>query len=228
MANTKVGVILASGMGTLTLKLFPFGSDVQANPTGSGDAMTEAANRDGLYEATVAEALSGCHHAHVYNSSGGLVAAGFVPDLADDTNLYIMKSDTSLPITGSVGSAGSSSAIGGRRFRLAPRNDNTLYVRGIIDETDPTESDGSPKWIDDAVVTWDIRSAEFPAGIVVASGAAVPILNGAYRCDLSHSIALAVANGYWVHVVATTTGGFVADFSDSFEAITRTGRTPTS
>ncbi len=51
---------------SLTVKLFPYGSDTIAN--GSGDTLTEATNRKGLYTATIAESISGWHTAHIFES----------------------------------------------------------------------------------------------------------------------------------------------------------------
>lgn len=51
---------------SLTVKLFPYGSDTAAN--GSGDTLTEATNRKGLYTATVSESISGWHTAHIFEA----------------------------------------------------------------------------------------------------------------------------------------------------------------
>jgi hypothetical protein len=72
MANKTVEVLAAEGQ-TLTLHLYPWGSDTRAN--GSGDTLTEATNRKGLYSATVTEAITGWHTAHVFNGSNALVQA---------------------------------------------------------------------------------------------------------------------------------------------------------
>jgi hypothetical protein len=60
MATTPVEFEVDTGL-TLTLKLFPHGSDTIAN--GAGDTAVEATNRLGVYSANVTEALSGLHHA---------------------------------------------------------------------------------------------------------------------------------------------------------------------
>jgi hypothetical protein len=70
MANKTVEVLAAEGL-TLTLHLYPWGSDTRAN--GSGDTLTEATNRKGLYSATVTEAITGWHTAHVFNGSNALI-----------------------------------------------------------------------------------------------------------------------------------------------------------
>ena len=84
MANTVVELLSAAGL-TLTLELYPEGSDTIAN--GAGDTLTEATNRDGLYTATVTEALAGYYYAKVIDGSSNLISAGWVK-LADDTNTY--------------------------------------------------------------------------------------------------------------------------------------------
>lgn len=84
MANTIVELLSPAGL-TLTLELFPEGSDTIAN--GAGDTLTEATNRDGLYTATVTEALAGYYYAKIIDGSSNLISAGWVK-LADDTNTY--------------------------------------------------------------------------------------------------------------------------------------------
>jgi hypothetical protein len=119
-----------------------------------------------------------------------------------------------------------------RRPQLNPKNDNLVFVRGLVDAADPTNADGSPKWINNATVAWEVRSSApnpdgtYPGGSSVATGTAIPVgTGGAYRCELSSAIAILAENDYWLHVTITTQDGFVADLSDSFEAILRTGRT---
>lgn len=108
---------------------------------------------------------------------------------------------------------------------LFPRNDNLVFIRGLVDAADPTNADGSPKWINDATGTWEVRDAEYPSGSVVASGSIIPLAaGGAYRIELSDSIAIAAEADYWLHVVVTS-GSYQADLSDSFRSLARTGRT---
>ena len=85
MASTPVQFEAPSGL-TLTLKLFPHGSDTIANGAG-GDAATEKVNMLGLYEATVTEALAGYHNALVVDDSGNPIGAYNV-NLADDTTIH--------------------------------------------------------------------------------------------------------------------------------------------
>lgn len=90
MANTTVEAQLPPGL-TLTLELYPDGSDTIAN--GAGDTLTEATNRHGLYTATVTEALSGYYFAVIVDGSDVLIATGWVK-LADDTSTYKMGDRT--------------------------------------------------------------------------------------------------------------------------------------
>lgn len=59
---------------TLTVELYPYGSDTIANGAG-GDSLTEATNRKGLYAATVEETLSGWHTVHVKLGADVIVAS---------------------------------------------------------------------------------------------------------------------------------------------------------
>lgn len=52
---------------TISVQLFPYGSDTIANGAG-GDTLTEYTNRKGLYFATIAEPISGWHTVHVFQS----------------------------------------------------------------------------------------------------------------------------------------------------------------
>jgi hypothetical protein len=83
MANTIVRAITRPGE-TLTLKLYD-SADLATVDNGSGDSMTEAA-ADGIYTATVTEALTGLFYATVENA-GGVIGSGWVV-LADDTDTY--------------------------------------------------------------------------------------------------------------------------------------------
>jgi hypothetical protein len=84
MATTPVEFDSPTGL-TLTLKLYPHGSDTIAN--GSGDSATEATNRNGLYSSDVTEALTGLHHAIIEDASGNLIASWHV-ELADTTAIH--------------------------------------------------------------------------------------------------------------------------------------------
>lgn len=84
MASTIVELLAPSGL-TLTLELYPEGSDTLAN--GAGDTLIEETNRNGLYTATVTEALDGYYYVKVIDGSSNLVSAGWVK-LSDDTGTY--------------------------------------------------------------------------------------------------------------------------------------------
>jgi hypothetical protein len=81
MATTPVEFRAPSGL-TLTLELYPYGSDSIAN--GAGDSATEETNRKGVYQAPVTEALTGWHTAHV--KSGSDIVAVYDIYLEDDTD----------------------------------------------------------------------------------------------------------------------------------------------
>jgi hypothetical protein len=84
MAITPVEFESPSGL-TLTLELYPHGSDVIAN--GVGDTCTEETNRHGVYSVSVTEALTGLHHAIIVDGSNNLIATYSV-DLLDNTSIY--------------------------------------------------------------------------------------------------------------------------------------------
>ncbi len=84
MASTTVEVHMPTGL-TLTLKLYPYGSDTIANGAG-GDTMTERTNAKGVYSATVTEAITGWHDAII--EEGGTSIAALDVHLADDTGTY--------------------------------------------------------------------------------------------------------------------------------------------
>jgi hypothetical protein len=109
-----------------------------------------------------------------------------------------------------------------RKLRLADDNDNVVYLRGVLDESDPIETNGNPKWINNATVTWTLRD---PNGSVAASGTAVAIgAGGAYRCDLPDTISY--SDVYLMRVVCTLpTTNLVATFDALVEVFTRQGST---
>lgn len=83
MATTPVQFYAPSGL-TLTLEVYPYGSDTIGN-TG-GDTATEKTNCKGLYSADVTEALSGWHNAVV--KQGTTVIANYSVYLVDDTTIH--------------------------------------------------------------------------------------------------------------------------------------------
>src|SRR5690606_39876610 len=83
MASTPVEIQAPSGR-TLTLELYPLGSDTIAN-TG-GDSLTEHTNRKVFYQATVTESLSGWHHVLVKDGSTPILV-GYIY-LTDTTDVH--------------------------------------------------------------------------------------------------------------------------------------------
>ena len=112
----------------------------------------------------------------------------------------------------------------------SPRNDYLLYILGVIDDLDPLNTNGTPKTIDNATVTWEIRDDEYPAGSQVASGSGAIVATGPlaahgnYFCELSNSIAFLAEQDFWYHVVVTA-GAYKADLVGSFRSIVRSGQT---
>ena len=89
MANTVVESHFPSGLGTLTMKLYPDGSTSIANGAG-GDTASEDCTVLGLYNFTVTESISGLHLA-TFETSGGAHVGTFWVELEDDTNTYKCK-----------------------------------------------------------------------------------------------------------------------------------------
>jgi hypothetical protein len=85
MASTPVEFKAPSGL-TLTLKLYPYGSDTIANGAG-GDSCTERTNCKGIYTATVTEAITGLHDALVVDGSSNVIA-NYSVHMLDDTNIH--------------------------------------------------------------------------------------------------------------------------------------------
>lgn len=104
-----------------------------------------------------------------------------------------------------------------------PRNTNNFWLLGLTDE-----ATGLP--INDATVTWYIRTAAYPDGSQVAtgSGAYVAGSDGDYRCDVDAAEALTAGTKYWRRVVATKSGVGTFDAEEEFVAKRRTGSTPTT
>lgn len=109
---------------------------------------------------------------------------------------------------------------------LADGNDNSVYLKGLLDETLAKDGSGNPNNINDATVTWTLTSA---GGLTLASGNAVATgAGGIYRCDLSNLIDY--EDAYTLTVTVVTTSGkkalFEASVADrSLVIITRTGAT---
>ena len=85
MANTPVEFTGPSGMSTVTLELYPYGSDMIANGAG-GDSATEATNAKGIYTATVTQSITGWHRAVV--KAAGTPVGVYDVLLADITAIH--------------------------------------------------------------------------------------------------------------------------------------------
>lgn len=86
MANAIVEIVAPSGM-TLTLSLFPIGSDTAG---ATGKALTERTNDKGTYRATVADGLVGLYRANALTAGGVLVAKGVVLMSDEATDHYVV------------------------------------------------------------------------------------------------------------------------------------------
>jgi len=95
MATVEV-LIGVAGLSDLTLRLFPHGDDTPAN--GSGDPLTEQANRRGCYRATVAEPLAGVHEAYVFDVAGSLLYTGAV-EVSDAPGVYTVGELGDVPVS---------------------------------------------------------------------------------------------------------------------------------
>lgn len=120
------------------------------------------------------------------------------------------------------------------RTLFFPRNDNVQWLRGVVDELDPINSDGSPKWINNATGTWQIRTHEHPeGGVSVASGSITAVgAGGAYYIAMPNSIAIDVDDptdddetNFHLHIYLAA-GAYIAQLSRSLRPVLRTGATP--
>lgn len=115
---------------------------------------------------------------------------------------------------------------GGSPSQMPVGNSNGAWVTGVVDTLDPKNADGSPKTIDNATVTWEIRSQPLGGGVQLASGSATPLGGGVYFCALSSSIALLFNNDYYFRLTLDTPTGFRVLLERLFNASSRTGGTP--
>jgi hypothetical protein len=117
-----------------------------------------------------------------------------------------------------------------------PKNDSLLYLLGLTDDLDPLNTDGTPKRINNATVTWQIRSAApsndgTAGGVLVASGAGVLVPSGKlansgnYYMELSNAIAFLAASSFWYQIVAIA-GTYRGQWDGSFAALIRSGQSP--
>jgi hypothetical protein len=105
---------------------------------------------------------------------------------------------------------------------IFPRNSNTAELRGV-------KSRRTGAYINDATVTWEVRTEKYPDGDVIDDGSGVYITssNGDYEIDLDSSLNITAGNKYVLRVMAETNDGEV-DVEDFFVAKERTGRTATT
>lgn len=164
MANKTVAILAPTGL-TLTLEVYPDGSDTIAN-TG-GDALTEATNRKGLYTCTVTEALSGLHTAHI-KQSGTVIGVGFVY-LVDEVGTYWVRDyvladnrDGEEIVTTSVGTGARSVTITVDDGSDELENARVRFTEGSNTFTALTNSSGVATFaLDDATYTLAITKAGY-------------------------------------------------------------------
>lgn len=108
-------------------------------------------------------------------------------------------------------------------------NDNTIWLTGVRDSTAPTNADGTPDFIDDCTVTWNIKDAAYPNGSIQGQGTAVAVGSGGeYIIQVDDDIleVLTQNEPYWLNVTFTQpVTGFVGFISARFLVRVRTGRT---
>lgn len=103
---------------------------------------------------------------------------------------------------------------------ISPRNDNTIWLEGLTDED-------TGSLVSNATVTWEIRTAKYPAGSVVLSGSGAHVSGGNYKCDIPASDLLTPGTKFVRRVVGVSSVGDY-DAQDYFVATDRTGKTPTT
>lgn len=91
MADTPIQFWAPSNM-TLTMELYPFGSDTIANGLG-GDSATEKTNAKGLYEITVDQNITGLHNATIFDPESDVIGVYTVNIRANDTTIYRCSDD---------------------------------------------------------------------------------------------------------------------------------------
>lgn len=164
---------------TLTLELYPSGSDTIGN-TG-GDSFTEATNAKGFYTATVAEALSGDYRA-VIKSGSSVIDNGWVYVLADDTNTYEVQATAPAAHVADaiwVEDIGSATGIvpnssGGILSKLA----SMLQLNGMAYEFTEESLATALQALSSAVATVDTVVDAILAGQGVSVDATSPFTNG--------------------------------------------------
>ena len=129
MANKTLEVKAPSGL-TLTLDLFPVGSDTRAN--GSGDTLTERTNAGGIYSATVTEAITGWHDAVIKDDSSNVIGVGEVNIRTDTVDTYrVYDREVEVQETGVDVTEINGSSLAAQRLALTAAN----MIPGTVDET---------------------------------------------------------------------------------------------
>lgn len=132
MADTPVEARIGITGQTLTLKLYPLGSDSIANGA-SGDSMTEETNRTGVYRATVTEALTGYHEAYCLLADGTVLYVGIV-SMADNTGVKTIGEWAVGGYSLSVSSSSSSSTcISGTQVTMHKGDSISVAITGLGD-----------------------------------------------------------------------------------------------
>lgn len=108
-------------------------------------------------------------------------------------------------------------------------NDNVVWLAGVVDRLDPINTNGTPKYLNACDVTWEIKDAEYPNGLLLAQGTAIALgTGGEYSIQIDESIvnALEVNEAYWLNVYFTDPDtGYEGTISTRFLTRVRTGRT---
>lgn len=101
---------------------------------------------------------------------------------------------------------------------IFPRNDNTYLVEGMANGLT-----GDP--INNATVTWELRTAKYPAGSVVVSGTGTYVTgsDGNYEITVDDATDISAGTQYSLRVLATSTVG-KAEVEDYVMGRGRTGR----
>lgn len=108
-------------------------------------------------------------------------------------------------------------------------NDNTVWLTGVRDSLTPKNANGTPLFIDDCTVTWEIKTEEYPNGLLVGQGTAVAADEGGeYSIQLDDAItdSLDSDEEYWLNVTfVQPVTGYTGLISSRFLARVRSGRT---
>lgn len=103
------------------------------------------------------------------------------------------------------------------------RNDGTVWLRGL-------KNPKTDAYINTATPTWELRSAKYPDGTVVASGNATYLTgsDGDYEINIDDATDIVAGTKYVIRVIAVVAGVGTLDVEDFIVARGRTGRTSTT